>query len=200
MKKFSILAFITALFFSGCSKKSSMDIDENSRLVLKTSTSKEFVLATVVEDIDTLHVESVTVEQKAMKSSSEELLFYEKIEIDSDSIFNQSSKESIRYIFNAKELEILYMYKDIMVLQLRLKDKIYINILAESSNETVLHVVYGFSNTECKKMIKLIDSDVNEGSESLTYEAKSFTKNRDIKSDWSDKKLLLEPFTMIVTE
>ena len=193
-----MLGIIVSFFLAG-SKKSSL-ILEGDQLFLKTKAQNSYSLASLVEKQASKSFSYIEVSQYEFKTLSDETLFYEDIEIDNERVFNYGTTQNMRYIFNAKDVYVNYQYGDITIAQIKLEDKSVINILAESSDGMRLSFVYGFSNREFSKFVELIDKKAKIGLEKLKYEAKILTHESDIKSDWSDKKLLVEPLTMSVTE
>jgi len=202
MEKFLIIIVLVGLvisFFLSGNKKSSLLI-EGDHLFLKTKAQNSYPIAILVHKQASQSFGFIEVSQYEFKSMSDETLFYEEVEIDGERVFNYGLRQNLSYIFNAKEVYVNYHYGDIIMAQIKLEDRSVINVLAEFSDGMRVSLLYGFSNKEFTKLVRLIDKKAKIGTEELQYEVQFLTSDTPLKSDWSDTKLLQEPLTMIITE
>jgi hypothetical protein len=173
--------------------KRSIKIDGNE-LILKVK--DEYILGSLISKDADEQYEYTQVEKYTFKTPSGTTIFYERVTIDADRIFNNDTLSNVRYIFDAKDAEIIQRDADMLMMQLKLQDNSYINLIAESSNDDTLNIVYGFTNDEFTKLITQLYKDKNK-IEELKHKVDALN---DFKSRWFDEKLLIEELSMSVTE
>ncbi|NPA60602.1 MAG: hypothetical protein GXO30_09125 [Epsilonproteobacteria bacterium] len=197
--KFLIAAFVISvlIFILSSMGRNSIEIDNKDHLILKTKAKNTFTLGSLVSRDDKKDYEYLELERYSFNTPSDTHIFYEKITIDADRVFNNSITSNIELIFDTKKLDAVYKSSDaFLVAQLKLKDKTHINLIAESSNDTVLNIVYGFMDDEFMGLLNSMEQTKGEV-ESLKYKADVISN---YKSCISDEKLLLNEFSMSVTE
>jgi len=194
--KFLVASFVIGIiiFLVTSISKNSIYIDKDE-LLLKTKSKDIYVLGLFVSKDEDASQEYLSVSKYTFKTNASTKILYEHITIDADRVFNHSLTSNVEFLFDAKDMDVLYKDSDSLVMaQLKLPDNTYINLIAESSNDTDLNIVYGFLNDEFMSLLKEVSKD---DTLDLKREAKTPTIH---KTTWDDKKFLMDEFSMSVTE
>ena len=98
------------------------------------------------------------------------------------------------YVFNdAREYEEVYRKNNLRLVQLKLKDRSYVNILIQASDTQVISYVYGFSNYEFIKLAKELSADSDIEIKRLKYQGLSLTLSQAPVTNWNDKLVYFTP-------
>ncbi|MEA3370545.1 MAG: hypothetical protein U9Q40_04330 [Campylobacterota bacterium] len=182
MKNFILMTIIT-LLISACAP-SSLKVNSNNELILQHN-SKEYAFPGTIVDSDSLSFQKIDVEQVTLKESNGEKFYYEQVTIDIDYEFQYGSITTLKYIFDVSRTNIIHKSSNILLMQLRVEDDKYINLMAEISATQDMAYIYGFSN---RKLLK-IANELN----AQRYEIKNSYELTKPKTEWSQEKLLLQP-------
>ncbi len=178
-----ILPIIIALFLSACAP-STLKVNSNEELVLEHD-SKSYVFSNKVEESKLLSFVYIDVEQKRVVTPSGEVLFYENFLVDHEYEFKYGSIATLKFIFDVNKTNIIYKTGNLLLIQLKINDNEYINLMAETSGIQVLSYVYGFSNKELEAITKELKID--------DYEMKDVVPVKNILTDWTQQGLILQP-------
>lgn len=178
-----IFAISIALFLSSCAP-SSLKMNSNNELILQHN-SKSYTFPGKIVDSESLSFDKIEVEQRTLKNSNREKFYYEHVLVDIAYEFQHGSVTTLKYIFDVSRTNIIYKASNILLIQLRVEDDKYINLMAETSATQDMAYVYGFSN---RKLLK-IANELNAGN----YEIKNSYDLKESKTEWSQQKLILQP-------
>ena len=198
MKNFILSIFILFLF-SGCST-SSLEIDKNNDLMLKYSSS-DIRLTNKILDTKLLNFKDLFVTIYKLQGENNKILFYEDARTALNFEFNFGGLYSVMYIFdNSQKFYELYQRNNLRLVQIKLKDSGYLNVMIQSSSVGIYSYVYGFSNKEfidIANRVKLKESDVLGV---LEHEGITFTHNSKAMSNWNDLMVYFTPLIIPVRE
>jgi len=178
-----ILPILIALFLSACAP-STLTVNPDEELVLEHD-SKSYVFSNKVEESKLLSFVYIDVEQKRVVTPSGEVLFYENFLVDHEYEFKYGSIATLKFIFDVNKTNIIYKTGNLLLIQLKINDNEYINLMAETSGIQVLSYVYGFSNKELLAITKELKID--------DYKMKDVVPLKNILTDWTQQGLILQP-------
>jgi len=180
-----VYLLILVLFLSGC-VSSSLQIKPSNKLVLQHD-SVEYSLANKVTKKSLTHFLNLDVLRYELEDSSQERLFLEELVCDIEYEFKYGSVKTITDVFDVSKYHILYYSGGLLLMQLEVEPKKYVNVLAETSSTQNMSYVYGFSDSEFKKIIKSLGIKVNDKSIQKAYGV------RESLSSWNQGHLILFP-------
>jgi len=182
MKKFLLLI---ALLLAGCAP-SSLKINKANVLQLQYD-SKLYSVATEVQKKKLTHFLNLDVLRYQLQSASQEGLYFEELTSDINYEFKYGSVKTISDIFDVSSYHTLYYSGGLLLMQLEVEPKKYVNLLAETSSTQNMSYVYGFSDSEFKTLIKSLGVKVNSSKIKKAYGVKESL------SSWNQGHLILFP-------
>ena len=158
MKKIIRLAFATIviLMISGCGM-SNLSYD-NKQLTVQVE--KEYLQmdgALLNKHRD--NFSSLFLSQKVLRLNEGNLVVYEDARTDLSYEFEPPITRSIKIIFEAKSVIMVYGKSHLYAYQLILKDGRILNIVAQQGDTQQLKFLYGLSTSQLNKMLKYLDPD-----------------------------------------
>jgi hypothetical protein len=182
MKKYLLLI---ALFFVGCTP-SSLKLTYSDELLLQHNLVK-YNFATKVQKRELTHFLNLDVVRYELQNKSQEGLYFEEVTSDINYEFKYGSIKTISDIFDVSRYHTLYYSGGLLLIQLEVEPKKYVNLLAETSSTQEMSYVYGFSNSEFRALIKSLGVDVDSSKLKKGYRVKESL------SFWNQGHLILFP-------
>jgi hypothetical protein len=190
MKKI-ILMILSVFLFVGCST-SSLRLESDGVLNLSYD-SNIYPIGSKVLHKDLLNFKDLYVYQYKLESESGEVVFYEDARTSLNFEFNFGGLYTVLYIFDdAREYEELYQRNNLRMVQIKLKDGSYVNVIIQASDTQEYSYVYGFSNKEFMKIYETLKGKDSEN-KVLKYEAITFDKKTKNITNWNDKLVYFTP-------
>ncbi len=194
-----ILTICILFLFSGCSI-SSLEINKKNELMLKYS-SNNIRLTNKILDTKLLNFKDLFVTIYKLQGDDNKILFYEDARTALNFEFNFGGLYSVMYIFDdSRKFYEVYRRNNLRLVQIKLKDSIYLNVMIQSSDVGIYSYVYGFSNKEfmyIANKVKLKESDVLGV---LEHEAITFSLNSKAVSNWNDEMVYFTPLIIPLRE
>lgn len=187
-----ILIFLTLFILTGCST-SSLELNKDKELILKYSSS-DLLLTNKVIDSSFLNFKDLFVTIYKLENENSRVLFYEDARTSLNFEFRYGGLYTLMYIFDDRQhYDVIYERNNLKLVQFRLKDKRYLNVVIQASDSQIYSYVYGFSNKEFMEIankIKLQDSDeIKE----LEHEGILFDSSSKSISNWNDNLVFFTP-------
>jgi len=191
MRQILLFLFI-GIFFIGCTT-SSLKLNKKEELLF-TYNAESFLLSNSITESKLLNYKDLFVEQYKLEDESGRVLFYEDARTALNFEFNFGGLYTVMYIFDdAKEYEEVYRKNNLRLVQLKLKNSQYVNVLIQASDTQVISYVYGFSNHEFLKLAKKLVKDSGEEIQQLKYQGVSLSKSQAPLTNWNDKMVYFTP-------
>ena len=154
MKKI-IFTLIISILFIGCAT-SSLNITKDKKAVLNYD-SQQYLLSTQILSSKSLNFKDLLVDQYKLKSTNNNVLFYEHGSTALNFEFNFGGLYTVMCVFDdAQKYEQLYKRNNLRMVQIKLKDNRYVNVIIQASDTQNYTFVYGFSNDEFIRIYKKI--------------------------------------------
>ncbi|MBL0709074.1 MAG: hypothetical protein JJW00_08510 [Sulfurimonas sp.] len=187
-----ILILSMMLMFSGC-LSSSLKLDKNDNLVLKYN-SKNLELANSVKERKSLNFKDLFVTIYKLQNKQGRVLFYEEAQTDESFEFNYGGLYTLMYVFDDRlEYEEVYKRNNLRLVQLKLKNSSYLNVMIQDGDTQSYTFSYGFSNKEFLSIAKKIKVKEEEKIKKLKYEAITFSESSKPLSNWNDILIFFTP-------
>jgi len=190
MKKI-IMMFLLVFIFVGCST-SSLKMGDDGALNLYFD-SRSYLLTNKVLQKKSLNFKDLYVEQYKLQNSDGGVLFYEDARTALNFEFNFGGLYTVLYIFDdAEEYEELCKRNNLRMLQIKLKDGRFVNVIVQASDTQVYSYVYGFSNKEFMKIYQTLKiKDIKN--EVLKHQGITFNKFSKSTTKWNDNLVFFTP-------
>jgi len=186
-----IFILLNLFIFAGCAT-SSLKLNKEKELVLKYNSS-DLKLTNKVLESKLLNFKDLFVEVSKLKSDDGRVIFYEQAWTNLSFEFVYGGLYTLMYVFdNRQNYELLYERNNLKLVQLKLKDARYLNVMIQASDAQVLSYAYGFSNYEFTQIANSIKED-GQKIESLKYEALVFEETSKALSNWNDEVVFFTP-------
>ena len=158
MKKIIRLTFATivTLMISGCGM-SNLSYNNKQLTVQVEKAYLQMDGALLSERRD--NFSSLFLLQKVLRLNEGNLVVYEDARTDSLYEFEPPITQSIKIIFEAKSVIMVYGKSHLYAYQLILKDGKILNVIAQQGDTQQLTFVYGLSTAQLNKMLKQLDPD-----------------------------------------
>ena len=190
MKKI-ILTVVLVFLFVGCST-SSLKLDENGLLSLNYD-SESYLVGKKVLEHTSLNFKDLQVDRYKLQNENGEVLFYEDAQTALNFEFNFGGLYTVLYVFDdASEYEELCQRNNLRMLQVKLKDGRFVNVIIQASDTQVYSYVYGFSNKEFMRIYQTIREKYDEN-KVLKYDGVTFDKTSKNITNWNDKLVFFTP-------
>ncbi|WP_321778103.1 hypothetical protein [Sulfurimonas sp.] len=187
-----IMILFTMLMFSGC-VTSSLKLGKDEKLILKYSSS-DIILTNKVIQSKFLNFKDLFVTIYKLQNEQNRILFYEEAQTETNFEFQYGGLYTVMYIFdNRVKYEEVYGRNNLRLVQLRLKDKSYLNIMIQASDTQNYSFTYGFSNEEFMKIAKKIKVKEDDKLLKLEREGVVFTNESEALSNWNDTLVFFTP-------
>lgn len=158
MKKIIRLTFVTIviLMISGCGMSNlSYNNKQLTVQVEKEYLQMEGTLLSERRD----NFSSLFLSQKVLRLTEGNLVVYEDARTDLSYEFEPSITRSIKIIFEAKNMIMVYGKSHLYAYQLILKNGKILNVIAQQGDTQQLRFIYGMSTAQFNKMLKQLDPD-----------------------------------------
>ncbi len=189
----NLILFLLGLFvLAGCSG-SSLKLNKSKELVLKYN-SDAMVLTNEVTDTKFLNFKDLFVTIYKLENEKNRVLFYEEANTALNFEFKYGGLYTVMYVFdNRKHYDEVYRRNNLKLVQFKLKDENYLNIMIQASDAQGYSFTYGFSNKEFMKIAKSIKVKDDERQGELKHEGLTFTKESKALSNWNDTLVFFTP-------
>jgi len=159
MKKIisTLLTITVTLMISGCGIPSNLTYN-NKQLTIQVEKEYLQLDGTLVNERRD-NFNSLFLSQKVLRLNEGNLVVYEDARTDLDYEFEPPIMHSIKIIFEAKSVIMVYGKGHLYAYQLILKDGRLLNIIAQQGDTQQLKFVYGMSTSQLNKMLKQLDPD-----------------------------------------
>ena len=157
MKKIigSVLVIIVTLMISGCGIPSNLTYN-NKQLTIQVEEEYLQLDGTLINERRD-NFSSLFLSQKVLRLNEGNLVVYENAKTDLEYEFEPPIMHSIKIIFEAKSVIMVYGKGHLYAYQLILKDGRLLNVVAQQSDTQQLKFVYGLSTAQLNKIIKQLD-------------------------------------------
>ena len=157
MKKIisALLTITVTLMISGCGIPSNLTYN-NKQLTIQVE--KEYLQldgALINERRD--NFSSLFLSQKVLRLNEGNLVVYENAKTDLEYEFEPPIMHSMKIIFEAKSVIMVYGKGHLYAYQLILKDGRLLNVIAQQGDTQQLKFIYGLSTAQLNKIIKQLD-------------------------------------------
>ena len=191
MKKIIIMVLLVFLF-GGCST-SSLKLDKSGDLNLNYDSQSYLVGSKILEEAS-LNFKDLYINRYKLKNDDGRVLFYEYARTSLNFEFNFGGLYTVLYIFdNAQKYEQLCKRNNLRMVQIKLKDNNYVNVIIQASDTQEYSYVYGFSNKEFMKIYNTIKNEDSKKSISLKYKGVTFSKDSKSITNWNDHLVYFTP-------
>jgi len=134
---------------------------------------------------------TLSVRQQLLQKRDGTLLVYEKARTDDRYEFYLPTVDTIRIVFDARDVHVFYFSHSVYMMQLLLADGSVLNLMAEQLEDQSLNMVYGMSNKEMNRLLGQL------GAEARLPEAGHVVRlakgNGAVLSRWTTYKVSLIP-------
>jgi hypothetical protein len=96
---------------------------------------------------------TLSVRQQLLQKRDGTLLVYEKARTDDRYEFYLPTVDTIRIVFDARDVHVFYFSHSVYMMQLLLADGSVLNLMAEQLEDQSLNMVYGMSNKEMNRLL-----------------------------------------------
>ncbi len=187
-----ILILLGMFILAGCST-SSLKLNKADELVLNYS-SETVVLTNKVIDSKMLNFKDLFVTIYKLQDEDGRVLFYEDARTALNFEFRYGGLYSVMYIFdNRKNYDEIYRRNNLRLVQFRLKNFKYLNVLIQASDSQIYSFVYGFSNEEFLKIAQEVKLKEDDKLGELKHEGVVFDATSKPLSNWNDKMVYFTP-------
>jgi len=191
MQKALFFLLFGALFM-GCTH-SSLKLNKKEELIFDYNSS-QFLLSNKIIDSKLLNYKDLFVKQYTLINQENRVLFYEQARTTLNFEFNFNALYTLMYIFNdAQEYEDVYKSNNLRLVQLKLKNETYINVLMQGSDTQVMSYVYGFSNEEFLKLAATLAEESKNEVKPLQNAGTITSKSQGSLTNWNDKLVFFTP-------
>ncbi len=193
MKKSIRLLLVTTviLMLSGCGM-SKLNYN-NKKLTLQVDKSSLHTEGTFLKQYKD-SFGSLYLTQKVLRLNEGNLVVYEEARTDFDYEFEPQITRSIKIIFEAKKIIMVYGRSHLYAYQLILKDNSILNVVAQQSDTQELKFVYGMSTLQLNQMLEQLDPNTNKAY--YTQVIRLQNMHHAILSKWDTQKVHFVPLVV----
>lgn len=178
----------TAAIITACSTS---DLSyRNDALVLqiegRSLQMKSSVIGERMENFSTL-----IVKQQLLKNHDGTVLVYEKARTDDRYEFYLPTVDTIKIVFDARDIHVIYLNHSVYMMQLLLTDGSVLNLMAEQLEDQSLNMVYGMSNKEMNRLLGQMGAEAILPEEG--HVVKLDSRRGAVLSRWTTYKVSLIP-------
>jgi len=194
MKKIISLIRVTiiTLMISGCGGSSNLTYN-NKQLTIQVEKEYFQLDATLLNERRD-NFSSLFLSQRVLRFDEGNLVVYEDARTDLQYEFEPPIMHSIKIIFEAKSVIMVYGKGHLYAYQLILKDGRFLNIIAQQSDTQQLKFVYGLSTAQLNKILKQLDP--NARGAYYTQVIRSQDERDAILSKWDVQKIHFVPLVV----
>ena len=186
-----ILILLSMFIIGGCST-GSLKLNKAEELLLNYNS--EIMLTSKVVNSKLLNFKDLFVTIYKLQDEDGRVLFYEEASTALNFEFRYGGLYSAMYIFNdVREYYEVYKQNNLRLVQFKLKNSKYLNVLIQASDSQLYSYVYGFSNEEFLKIAKSIKVKEDNKLGELKHEGVVFDKGSKPLSDWNDTMVYFTP-------
>ncbi|EQB40502.1 hypothetical protein M947_01505 [Sulfurimonas hongkongensis] len=187
-----ILSLFTLFIFNGCFT-SSLSLKNENELVLKHDES-ELILSNEIVSSELLNFKDLYVSRYKLQDKNTRTLFYEVANTNMNFEFNYGGLYTVMYVFdNSQKYESVCEKNNLYLVQIKLKDASYLNVIIQASDSQLYTFTYGFSNEEFLKIANGLIEEENLKIKELKYDAITFNPSDSPASNWSDVIVFFTP-------
>lgn len=188
-----VIFILVMMFFVGCAT-SALKVVDSSKLVLEYDSSS-YLVASKKLARDDLNFKDLYVKQYKLQTKDGDILFYEDARTDLNFEFNFGGLYTVLYIFDdAQSYDELCERNNLKMLQIKLKDGNYVNVILQASDTQEYSYVYGFSNEAFMKIYNTLrDKDDEKKVKELKHKGITFNKSSKNVTNWNDNLVFLTP-------
>ena len=185
------LLLIAGILFVGCSTSS---LNLNKKELVLNYNSNNFLLSNSIIEDKLLNYKELFVKQYKLEDQSGRILFYEEAKTTLNFEFNFGDLYTVMYIFDdAQAYEEVYRKNNLRLIQLELKNSMYINVLIQASDTQIISYVYGFSNDEFLSLARELLNDSKEKIKPLENLGLVLNKSQEPLTKWNDTMVYFTP-------
>ena len=185
-KLLSVLSISVLLV--GCST-SDLSYRENTLILQVDGKSIQMESRVVGERMENFG--TLSVKQQLLRKGDGTLLVYEKARTDDRYEFYLPTVDTIKIVFDARDIHVIYFSHSVYIMQLLLADGSVLNLMAEQLEDQSLNMVYGMSNQETNRLLGRLGAGALLPSEGHTV--KLAGRKGAIFSRWTTYKVSLIP-------
>lgn len=194
MKKIISLVLVTiiTLMMSACGGSSNLTYN-NKQLTIQVEKEYLQLDGTLLNERRD-NFSSLFLSQKVLRLDEGNLVVYENARTDLEYEFEPSIMHSIKIIFEAKSVIMVYGKGHLYAYQLILKDGRLLNVVAQQGDTQQLKFVYGLSTAQLNKMLKQLDP--NTGGAYYKQVIQLHDERDAILSKWDVQKIHFVPLVV----
>ncbi len=162
-------------------------------MFLKYSYS-DLLLTNKLIDSSFLNFKDLFVTIYKLEDKNGRVLFYEDARTDLNFEFRYLGLYTVMYIFNDRQhYDLVYERNNLTLIQLKLKDSRYINVMIQASDSQIYSYAYGFSNKEFMDIAKKIKVNDSDKIKKLEHEGIILNSSSKALSNWNDELVFFTP-------
>jgi len=187
-----ILIFLSLFILAGCST-SSLKLNKDKELVLQYN-SNDLLLTNKTIDSSFLNFKDLFVSIYKLEDENARVLFYEDAKTSLTFEFRYRGLYTLLYIFDDRQhYDVVYERNNLKLVQFRLKDKRYLNVMIQASDSQKYSYAYGFSNKEFMEIAKKIKVKDSDEIAKLEHEGVVFDSSSKPLSNWNATLVFFTP-------
>jgi hypothetical protein len=188
----ALLAITVTLMISGCGGSSNLTYN-NKQLTIQAEEEYLQLNGTLVNERRD-NFSSLFLSQKILRLDEGNLAVYEDARTDLHYEFEPPIMHSIKIIFEAKSVIMVYGKDHLYAYQLILRDGRLLNIIAQQSDTQQLKFIYGLSTAQLNKMLRQLDP--NAGGAYYKQVIRLQDERNAILSKWDVQKVHFVPLVV----
>ena len=150
--------FITILilaFLTGCS---TTDLSyKNNQLILKVD-GKQLQMDSRFINHRMKNFSTLFIDQQLLQLNEGNMVVYEKARTDDTYEFYFPTVDTIKIVFDARYVDIVYFSSSFYIMQVVLADGRPLNVIVEQLEDQSMNMVYGMTNKQINHLLKQLDS------------------------------------------
>ncbi|MFT7003497.1 MAG: hypothetical protein ACJAWW_000846 [Sulfurimonas sp.] len=187
-----VLILLSLFILTGC-VSSSLNLNKDKELVLKYNKS-DLLLTNKVIDSSFLNFKDLFVTIYKLEDKEGRVLFYEDARTEENFEFTYSGLYTVMYVFDDRQkYNILYKRNNIQLVQFKLKDEKYLNVMIQASDSQRYSFAYGFSNKEFLEIANIIKVKGNDTIGKLEHEGLVLDSSSKALSNWNAELVFFKP-------
>ena len=194
MKK-SIIQLFSALLllvlFSGCTS-SYLTLRDNKNIVLGFGDEQILFAGDIVKE-NYIDLSPGYIYQYVSKQEEGGLLVYETTVLDMNYRYNYGTLRTMKIIFDAKRVEIIYNANNLTYYQIELKSNDVVNVITKQNTDEDLTFAYGFTHEQFSTVLKRVKKPKDNYRKALHKDVLTLNDpKKAILSQWKSEMLVID--------
>ena len=185
MLKVVIIICLVALFVWYISSRDVSSLKMSDAKATVTLNKARASINGKVTEKQSLNFKTVAIEQKIFKSGDGALLVFEHAVTDDLYQFDHATPISVRMIFDAKEIILVFQANNLYFARLEMKNRDWLNIIFMQSEDQSLTLLYGLSDTAFIRVIEEIGGGMPERMEIVHDAAVTKDPEHVVTTQWN---------------